>query len=196
MYRSSRWLTTVVAFSLASVINPGYFAGCVSDGEKFEFGEAELLGLVDEANATGPFEFLSGSQRYRLEVSFDQKAGEDEGDLAALQQPFTARAFACGRRTFMQRAAACVSMSEMPLTATLDLYRLDSAGETLVLHDEAVDARLWVWGTKLGNGQIETDDYGIASSSVQLSLTSPDGKTFELAKFRVVTQELWVEAAR
>jgi hypothetical protein len=198
MHSSSRGLMTVVAFGLASVVNPGYFAGCASGtgGEKFEFGEVEMLELMDEANATGPFDIMSGSQQYRLELSFEQKSGEDEDDVAAfLQRPvFTSRARACGTRTFMQSAAACITSSEVPLTATVNLYRIDSAGETQVVHDEMVDTRFYVWGTKLTNARIESSSNAIGSPTLQLSLMSSDGKTFKLGYFRIVRQDLLVEA--
>jgi hypothetical protein len=196
MHYSSRGFMTVVAFGFASVVNPGYFAGCASaGGETFEFGEAEMLELMDDANVTGPFDIMSGSQRYRLEVSFEQKSGEDADDIATLRRRpvFTARAHACGTRTFMQSAAACLTTSEVPLTATVNLYRIDSAGETQVVHDEAVDGRFYVWGRKLTNARIESNSSEMGSSRLQLSLVSSDGKTFKLAHFRIVAQDLLVE---
>jgi hypothetical protein len=200
MSSSSRWFIPLAAFCLASVINPGYFAGCTSatggpEAEQFAFGEADMLELVDEANVTSPFEITSGSTRYRLEVSFEQRSGDDQDDTTALAQPlFASRTFACGTRTFMQSAAACITMSEVLLTATINLYRIDGDGLTQVVHDRTLDARLWVGGTKLTNAQIESGSYGVGSSTTRLSLTSSNGQTFKLAQFRIVDSDLLIEA--
>jgi hypothetical protein len=205
MRRSSHWLMTAAAFCLASVINPGYFAGCTSNtdqpgaepgAEKFDFGETEMLALVDEANATSPFDVTSGSQTYKLEVSFEQRSGEDQDDTAALKQRplFTSRAFACGTRTFMQSAAACITQSEVLLTATINLYRVDSTGLTPVVQNRTVDARLLVYGTTLSSAQIVSGSYGSGNPATQLSLMSSNGSTFELAQFRIVEPGLLFEA--
>jgi hypothetical protein len=207
MHRSSRWFVTVAAFCLASVINPGYFAGCASStgdddpgpepgSEKFEFGEAEMLALVDEANATSPFDFTQGPDHYRVEMFFEQRAGEDQDDTASLQRPapFKMRAFACGTRTFMQSAAACVTMSQVLLTATINLYRLDGEDTTPIVQNRKVDAYLSVGGYKLTNANIISGSYGVGDNSTQIALGSADGKTFKLDQFRIVDSELLVQA--
>jgi hypothetical protein len=157
---SPRGILTVVAFGLTFVVNPGYFAGCASDTsepEKFEFGEAEMLDLLDEANAMVPFELEDGGTRYRLELTLEQQAGEDEAEFGSSQQPkaaFASWAHACGRRTFQSSAAACLTTSGVPLRALFSLYRLDSDGEVAVVEDGELGGELTVFGTKLNNGMV------------------------------------------
>jgi hypothetical protein len=201
----SRWAATVVAFSLASVINPGYFAGCASESsddlgpepgkEKFEFAEAEMLNLVDEANATGPFDIMDGVQRYRLEVLFAQQNGEDQDDSTASRSPspFSIRAYACGTRTFMQSASACITSSEVRLTATLNVYRIEATGETQVVKDQALDARLAVYGTKLNNAELSIGMFEL-NPSTRLTLSSRDGKSFKLTQFSVTSSDVIIHA--
>jgi hypothetical protein len=194
----------VVAFGLASVVNPGYFTGCASDAdedpgtepgtEKFEFGEAEMLGLLDEANATGPFEIMRANVNYRVEIVFSQRVGQDQDDSAGLQPraAFMPRAYACGTRTFMQSASACITMSEVLFSARLDLYRLDGDGETQLVRDQQLEARLWVTGTKLTNAEITIGNYG-ATSPTKLTLISNDGKSFKLAQFMTKTADVTID---
>ena len=193
MVCSPRWIAGAIAFGLGSVVNPAYF-GCASESvEKFEFGEAEMLELLDEANATGPFEFEDGTDRYRLEVIFTQKPGDDSDESASssVHAPFAARAYACGSRSFKQSASACITSSTVPLTAQLDLFRLDVGGETHLVRNQTFDAMLNVFGTKLNNASIGIvpDDPEIATA---LSLSVRD-KTFELTRFRIVATDLLVD---
>jgi hypothetical protein len=204
MSRPSRWVATIVAFGLASVINPGYFAGCASDSsegpgpepgkEKFAFGEAEMLSLVDEANATGPFDVMDGTQRYRLEVLFAQRDGEDQDDSTALRRasPLSIRAYACGTRTFMQSAAACITSSQVLLAATLNVYRIDAAGETQVVKDQSFEARLTVYGTKLSNAELSIGQFE-TSPSTRLMLSSADGKSFKLTLFSTISTDVIIQ---
>ncbi|HKU38904.1 MAG TPA: hypothetical protein VJR89_12175 [Polyangiales bacterium] len=155
-----------------------------------------MLTLLDEANATSPFDFTSGLDRYRLEISFEQRSGEDQDDTAALQQrsAFMSRVAACGTRTFMSSAAACITLSRMPLTATIDVYRIDSDGLTTVVQSRTLDAYLSVDGYELTNAQIFSGSYGVGQTNTRLSLSSADGKTFRLAQFSIVDAGLSLEA--
>jgi hypothetical protein len=155
-----------------------------------------MLALVDEANATSPFDFSNGPDHYRLEISFEQRAGEDQDGTAAVEQRhlLISRAFACGTRTFMQSASACITRSQVLLTATINLYRIDEAGMTPVVQNRTFDAELWVDGYTLKYAQILSGSYGTGSTTTQLSLISSDAKTFKLERFRIVDSGFWVEA--
>jgi len=80
------------------------------------------------------------------------------------------------------------------LTATINLYRIDPDGMTPVVQDRTIEAQLLVDGYKLTNASVVSGSYGIASPTAQLSLTSSNGKTFELSRFRIVEPNLLVDA--
>ncbi|HKU39979.1 MAG TPA: hypothetical protein VJR89_17585 [Polyangiales bacterium] len=180
MRASPRAVLALGVFAVAFVINPGYFAGCVGEPSGPDFGEAEMLELLDEANATGPFDLEHAGVQYRLELSMQQKAGDDLDETSSRQQPtpFAARAYACGSRTFMASAAACLTSSIIPLTGQFSLVRIDETGETRVLDDETLSGELRVGGNRLSNGGA-IEMYDAAMDGV-IALRSKDGVHFEL----------------
>lgn len=198
MGRSPRWIVTLVAFGLASVVNPGYFTGCASDDDdlasnraksaKFEFGEAELLDLVDEA--TGPFELMQANEQYRIELMLSQAVGDDHDDTLGLQPPaaFVSRAYACGNRSFMQKAAACISTTTVPLTALVSLYKRTPSGDEEVLHEQALEGSMMVLGSQLSNARI-TLNAADQAIPTRVTLSSDDGKSFKLMQFTTRTRD-------
>ena len=177
MRRLLRSSVIVAAFGLASVVNPGYFSGCTSDLE-FEFGEAEMLDLLDEANAAAPFEIAPPGANYRLELSLSQELGQDSELLVSL---LARRAYACGSRTFLQGASACYSSTRMPLRARYSLIRIADGGEeTTIVHDGELTGELDVNGPKLRNGSIILRD---RKGEMTIQLRSPDGSEIELHSF-------------
>jgi hypothetical protein len=177
MESSRRRSIGVFAFALAFVINPGYFAGCAGDtGDEFEFGEAEMLELVDGLNDQEPFVFSAADAAYRLELILEQEPGEDEGAVA-VGSPLAQRARACGSRTFMNGASACVSSSGVALLATLRLYRTDEDADELVLEQE-LSGSLTAWGKALGASQIV-----LTKGFTRVQLDSSGDDDFELVRF-------------
>ena len=143
---------SVIAFALALVINPGYFVGCVGDtADEFQFGEAEMLELVDRVNDQEAFVFESAGEVYRLELTLEQAQGEDDGTAAAGTSLAARRALACGSRTFMNSAAACISSSEVALLADLRLYRTTRTRRAGA--GTAAVGSLSAWGKQLGASQ-------------------------------------------
>ena len=168
----------VCAFAAALVMNPGYFAGCAGDtDDEFEFGEAEMLELVDGLNEQEPFVFSTRDAVYRLELALEQEPGEDEGAVAAGSPLLARRARACGSRTFMNGASACVSSSGVALLASLRLYRTDGDADELVLEQELAGS-LSAWGKKLGASQIV-----LTKGLTRVQLDSPGDGDFELVRF-------------
>lgn len=179
-----RGLVTFAAFGLSSTIQPGAFAGCSNDvADRFQFGEEQLVELLDEANVASPFELRQGDRRYRIELEMIQRQGEDVEDWSARRPQrvvFGARASACGNRSFMQQAAACVTQTGMPLLGRFTLYRLEPGGATAVITDRELSGELRVIGTALDNGHIALRD---ATEGTRIELHSRDGRRFELAHF-------------
>lgn len=179
MRKALRSLAIVSAFGLASVVNPGYFSGCASDTGP-SFGEAEMLDLLDEANATAPFEIAKPGDDYRLELSLEQLQGDDQDTtMSAL---FASPAYACGQRTFRQSASACVTGSSVELRARYSLFRVAESGEeTELVHDRELIGSLEVYGDHLTNGQIALSDANDGTNTT-LELRSKDGQRVEFVK--------------
>src|SRR5262245_45172361 len=101
MHARPRHFVAVVVFALAFVVNPGYVAGCGGAGGESEpeFGEEEMLELLDEANAMGPWQFEHEGTPYEVELVLAQKEGEDVV-TARRAARFTSQAHACSNRSF------------------------------------------------------------------------------------------------
>jgi hypothetical protein len=171
-----RKLVVAVAFAVAFVINPGYFAGCIGDSEP-NFGEPEMLDALAGANAMGPWRFEQDGARYEAELVLTQQQGDDS-ESAGRGSPLSTRALACSSRTFMQSAAACVTASIMPLDGTLTLRRVDQEPATELASDLALEGELAVYGLELGNAYIHLE-HGFIS----IDLRAADGRRFELMEF-------------
>ena len=172
---ASRKLAALFAFAVASVLNPGYFAGCISDQEP-DFGEEEMLAVLSAANAMGPYAFDTDDARYEAELTFVQRDGEDARSGRAM--PLSTRAFACGSRTFLRSASACVDVTLVPVEATLTLRRVDQEPTVEIVSELAMDGRLRVFGLELDNAYIE-----IEYAAHRIDLRAGDGRNFELIAF-------------
>jgi hypothetical protein len=174
------WLITVLAFVCAFVVNPGYFAGCGSaEPQGFSFGEAEMLKLLESVNAAEPIEFSSGGSDYSVEFKVIQRPGVDRDDTMSRAQPATAlQAYACGNRTFLQSAAACITLTELPVVGSVTLRKRAADGRSLVAANLAVMGALRVGGYDLRQASLDLND-----QVDTISLRSADGRTFMLEVF-------------
>lgn len=188
----------VATFLFASVVNPAYFAGCGGSSESEpEFGEAEMLALLDVANEQGRWTFESAGREYEIELSLLQVSGEDAfGGIAPLRGGAMsvtrampgmlsgATARACGTRRFMNRAAACVTVSELPVEGELTLREV-SPMPRVVATNVSVEGRLWTDAYHL---VFATIDLQFGASSV--TLHSDDARRFELHRVDAVAADL------
>ena len=153
-----------LVFWLGWIVNPAYLAGCLGSSEdaEWEFGEAEMLDVVSAANDAGPFEFEVNGTRYQLALRLVQRGGpEQERAASPMAAPFSgAVARACGHRTFTNSAAACLWVSHVPLTATLNLDRLDGLTPNTLIADGTTEGELWALGKRLNGGQIDLSASG------------------------------------
>ena len=139
-YFRGRRLLTTIAFGLAFVINPAFLLSCDSD-EEFEYGEAEMLELLDELNAIETWEADGREMELHLEQSTGEALTRGAPDIDILMS-----AEACGNRTFVKSASACVSTTEMPVQGTIIVRDLDSGDE--IANDQQVQGsfivRIWM----------------------------------------------------
>ena len=172
-----RWLITGPTFLIASVINPAYFSGCGdSQPNGFTFDEQDMVRLVQALNDADPIEFSANGADYTLAFVLRQRAGEDRDDTVARTPSAWARpVYACGTRTFLQSAAACITTSEMPVSGTVTLH---TRGE------DALPAQLIVQGT------LRVDGYQLREATLDLndqvdtiSLRGDAAGKFELVVF-------------
>ena len=148
--KSLSWLAATTLW----LINP-VFSGCDSEGKaKFDFGEAELLDLIDDINEQS-WEATFDGELSTITVDFEQLAGASdvEDDQAALWNPVElGSAHACGSRNFLAEAEACVDISSLPIVGTITITStLDLESEPQVFE---VSGSLDVIGTTLNNADL------------------------------------------
>lgn len=136
------------------LINP-VFSGCDSGtNTKFDFGEAELLDLIEEVNDLS-WEATFDGELSTITVDFEQLIGDgdSDGDQASLWDSIElGSAQACGSRNFLAEAEACVDISSLPIEGTLTVTSsLDPESEPQVFN---VSGSLDVIGTTLNNADV------------------------------------------
>ncbi len=135
-------------FGLALVANPAYVTACSGHegSDEFTYGEAELVGLLDDVNATASWEF----EGYALSLELEQQTGE----ATARAEGLVRSAHACGSRTFVKSAAACLDITEMPLEGTATVTtRLDD-GTIAPVATVPVSGKLLVTGLDLKQAEL------------------------------------------
>lgn len=181
-------LLGALAFGLASVMNPAFFAGCGSlvghDARqpKFSFGEAEVVALVDVAK-TQRYELKTADGSYEVALDLSQARGDDSKSSALDPAPVRL-AHACGNRTFLRSAAACLDVTEVPIAGTITVKRI--APDAITIIDKA-DAKgvLRVLGTALTNAEID-----VKTAEGNITLHSADAKTFQVRELEVAGKTL------
>jgi hypothetical protein len=175
------------AFGLASVMNPAFFAGCGSAGSgarqpEFSFGEADVVALVDVAKAQR-YELKTADGSYEIVVDLSQVRGDDSKS-GALDPALVRVAHACGNRTFLRSAAACLDVTEVPVAGSITVKRI--APDDIALMDKA-DAKgvLRVIGTTLTNAEIN-----VKTAEGNITLRSDDAKTFQVRQLVVAGKTL------
>ena len=158
------------------LINP-VFSGCDSDSQsKFNFGEAELLDLVDEINEQS-WEATFDGELSTITVDFEQIAGADDadGEQASLWSSIEAgSAHACGSRNFLAEAEACLDISSLPIKGTVTISSdLDIEAEPQIF---TVSGSIDVFGTVLDNAEV-----WVNSDDIQINWTGrfDDSSLFE-----------------
>ncbi|MBL8741119.1 MAG: hypothetical protein JNK04_08500 [Myxococcales bacterium] len=178
-------LLGAAAFGLASVLNPGFFTGCHREAPRFSFGEADVVALV-ESSTTQRYELKTSEGTYEVAFSVTQAPGEDSTKSAGLTPAAVRVAHACGSRTFLRSAAACLELTAVPIGGTLEIRRI--APEPIALVDSVpAEGFLSVYGTDIDNAQIELK---ASAGGAEARLASDDGKTFFVRDITVAGKRL------
>jgi hypothetical protein len=159
-----------LAFVLAFVINPALLGGCARLGLTFDFGEREVVALVESANHGGPYPFSSDGRELAVTFSLSQSASVITSAFSVGGSSLVAQALACDHRTFVRSAHACLDSTTLPVEGTLTVR---DAGGAILVDAAHVKGELRVIGTHLRNVELTvTDGKGL------VQLRSRDGKTF------------------
>ena len=136
------------------LVNPVY-SGCdSSDDDEFDFGEAELLDILDEVN-TQSWETTFDGELSTITVELTQVVadGEVEEDHAYLWSIIElGTAYACDSRNFVAAAEACIDVSSLPVQGTLTISsNLEVESEPQIFD---VSGSLDVFGKILDNAEL------------------------------------------
>ena len=150
MHKNISWL----AASALWLINP-VFSGCdSSNGEEFDFGEEELIDILDEVN-TQSWEVTFDGELSTVTVDLTQIVadGEVDEDQASLGSVIElGSAYACDSRNFIAEAEACIDISSLPVQGTLTISsNLEIESEPQVFD---VSGSLDVFGKILDNADL------------------------------------------
>lgn len=176
-----RHLLATSLFAIGLVINPAYFLGCAGEEElEFDYGEEEMLGLLDDFNAES-WTVESKGVAYAFEVSLSQVEGEDHEAARRRVAASAQTAHACGgkRRVFGASASACATVydTRLPVEGTLRVSTMKN-GETSVLLDGDVEGELVVDGHQFARGQLRVSLQGLEGSvALEIRGTTFDGHT-------------------
>src|SRR5262249_22821256 len=99
--------------------------------------------------------FTSSGRELEVSFSLTQVQGNDQVSTSS-EPAFPKVAYACGSRTFLRSAAACLDTTEMPLAGKLTVKSVSPVAETLVDHAE-VQGKLLVDGRTLDQARIEIE---------------------------------------
>lgn len=161
------------AFALAFIANPALFAArCTT----FSFGQKDVLLLVDGASRTYRFE----SEGAEFEVKLHLAQGSDQSARWAFPSPVRS-ALACGERSFVKSASACLDTTTVPIEGTLSVERMGPKAAVIVENLRIV-GDLKVMGTKLDNARIEL---GTLKKKPFATLTMASAKSFDLRELHL-----------
>jgi hypothetical protein len=157
-----RKLLQLGAFGLFALGNPLYLVACssASDGDDtYEYDRDDMVAVASGLQDEGPYEVGEYSVSVQLPFGNERAASEATSpEDAARGASFFARAHACGTRSFIAPAAACIDASEMPLRATLRVERGAEVVEVDVTGNMRVDSRILTFA-----------DFDFTADSLQLS---------------------------
>ena len=138
-----------LVFGFALIANPAFlFAGC-----GFDFGEKEAVALVAQAGAHKTYRFTVDGSDYEATVDLAQ-AKTATPKLSVADVSFVASAHACGERTFVRSAGACLDITKVPVEGTITVMRVTPTPEVVVDRQRMI-GNVLITGTSLHRASVE-----------------------------------------
>lgn len=165
-------------FGATLLINPAYLTGCGASGinsPSYDFGEAELSALVEGAY-TGVVTLDDGGKG-QLTLTIKQSATAYEPFASIWDVLPINSALACGDRSLIKGAQACINTTTMPIEGDITINRLDEQGQPTqdaIISAQPVRGQAFVAGTKLSNVELTA----FWSKDDRVVLRSEDGQSF------------------
>jgi hypothetical protein len=170
----ARRLLQTAAFGLFALGNPLYLVAC-SDSDSgsgrgadgYEYDQADMLAVASGLEAEGPFSV--GEYTISVQLPFGDERTERLTPSDPLAPSFLARAHACGTRSFVAPAAACIDSSELEMQATLRVQRADQVVEMKATGNMFVGSR-----------RLTSASFDFAAESLNLSFAWRDDEGYRL----------------
>jgi len=133
----------LTAFGLFALGNPLYLVACsgASEGDGvYQYGREDMLAVASGLEVEGPYQV--GEYSVSVRFPFDRERAANDAPDDPRAPSFFARAHACGTRSFVAPAGACIDSSELSLGATLRVERGADVVEREVTGIMRVDSRI------------------------------------------------------
>lgn len=167
--KNFKWMAIAPIALVCFTMNPAMLTGCsgASSNKSFGFGEAQMQQLV-----LGTWQGEAVSKDGKIgQVSLEVKQATKKMALWSWVQS----AHACGTRTFIRSASACIDTTEMPVTATMTITQKGADGQvSTTVNNLGLSGRLMVAGRQMNNAM-----FSLKGGDVTLNMSSNDGQKFE-----------------
>lgn len=140
-------LARVTPFLFFLMINPAWITGCAEEEPEFSFGEPEVLSLIEDVNAS-----RWEVDGYEVQFTLEQAARPEQ--MASRVTPISSAA-ACGSRSFVKGAEACIDTTSMQLKGRLNVYQMGEDREEVGEFELSGD--VMVIGLDLTNAEFNFD---------------------------------------
>lgn len=167
-----RRCAVATVFGFALVVNPALlFAGC-----GYHFGEAEAVAVLKDAGAHKAYRFSVDGSDY--DATLDLRQATKPTPRLSYFPTWVPSAHACGDRTFVKSASACLDTTRVPVEGTLQIVRVNDPGSRM---ERTVLGDLVLEGTRISSASVEL----FTPSREVVRLTASDAKTFSIASLQL-----------
>ncbi len=155
--------------TLLWLVNP-VFSGCNDTTKAFSFDERDMLELMYDINETD-WTIETEEGFFLVDFSLQQSSGDQ-----ASVQPFfdiLGSAHACGERSFIAEAEACLDVSMLMLEGTVTITEQEDM--SVVIENMPLEGSMEIYGLDLNNAEVY-----LQHSDGDIYLSSGDGMNFTL----------------
>ena len=137
---------TYLSVSFLWLINPVVNIGCDQNSEN-SFGEEEMLDLMDDINEQ-VWTFEDGERSYQISFQLTQQSAEEMASVL----DFMGTAHACGSRSFVASASACIETTSLPMEGTVRIS--DGVTDEVIIDEQSIQGEMMVMGHELNNAEV------------------------------------------